>query len=173
MKKLLVLAFLFVIVFSAKGQSRIAEVNNNKYAIGFNLGAIGIGKSQTLFGFGFSGTIWGVYIDFLLHPNEHGTSTKVDKWNDEQGIATHIGYQIPISKHFRIIPMIGYGEVNKGVTDGSDYSISGGSVHNNYHATSRDGGFDFGTALVLNFGMLNIYATGTLWSLSAGIGIEF
>lgn len=173
MRKTLVLIVFFITGLSVMAQSRIAEVNNNKYAIGIQFGEVGIGKSQTLFGGGINAIIWGVYVDFLLHPNAHHSSTEVGTWHDKQGIATHIGYQIPFSKTFRIIPMIGYGEVNEGITDGSDYSIDGSGVHNKYHATSRDGGFDFGAAFVLNFGILNIYATTTYWSLSAGVGIEF
>lgn len=68
MRKTLVLIVFFITGLSVMAQSRIAEVNNNKYAIGIQFGEVGIGKSQTLFGGGINAIIWGVYVDFLLHP---------------------------------------------------------------------------------------------------------
>lgn len=173
-KTLLLIIVLSSVVWSSQAQkATISEVNNRHYEIGVQLGSVGIGRDLTLFGFGINATIWGVYIDFLLNGAEHHSSKKVGHWNDNQGVVLHIGYQLPITKHFRIIPMIGYGEVNEGVTDGYNYNIDENGVHNSYKATWRDKGVDVGASAVFHFGMLNIYATGSLWSVYGGLGIEF
>lgn len=47
------------------------------------------------------------------------------------------------------------------------------SLHNNYSATWHNGSIDVGAAAVLNMGKYDIYLTGTLWSVSAGVGVSF
>ena len=174
MKKfLLVLVLLFGALVSHAQIFPVADVNNHHYEVGFQGGAIGLGKELTLAGFGFNLTVWGVYFDLLINGAEHAGSTKVGTWNDNQGVAVHLGYQIPITQWLRVIPLVGYGEINTGITDGRDYTIDKNGVHNRYRATWRHGGFDAGGSLCFNIKYVSIYLTGTMWSVSGGVGFAF
>lgn len=174
MKKIILAIALLCGTFAANAQVfPIAKVNNHHYEIGFQGGAIGLGKEFVLGGFGFNVTVWGVYFDMLIHGAEHAGSTKLGPWNDKQGIALHLGYQIPITEWLRIIPLVGYGEINEGITDGSQYTIDKNGIHNRYRATWRHGGFDAGGALCFNFKFVSVYLTGSIWSVSGGVGFAF
>ena len=66
-------------------------------------------------------------------PSSHENDMGVDKWSDKMTTVVHIGYQIPIVKNLRFIPVIGYAKIAYGTTDGSDYTISdSGIVHNKF-----------------------------------------
>ena len=174
MKKIILVLALVLGTIAANAQIfPIAKVNNHHYEFGFQGGAIGIGKEFTRAGFGINATAWGVYIDFLLHGAEHSTTTQVGEWEDTQAVAIHLGYQIPITQHVRIIPLVGYGEINSGITNGYKYSVDKNGIHNSYKANWRHGGFDAGGSLCINFGFVSAYLTGTIWSVSGGIGFAF
>lgn len=156
------------------GSNSFAQENSQKtIGFGFQMGTIGLGKEFTLFGFGFNFTYKSIYVDFLVNGAEHGSSSQVGTWNDNQGIAVHLGYKVPINEKLSLIPMIGYGEINEGITNGYKYSADENGIHNSYSATWRHGGLDLGASAVLNMGKYDIYLTGTLWSVSAGIGVSF
>lgn len=75
----------------------------------------------------------------------------VDKWSDKMTTVVHIGYQIPIVKNLRFIPVIGYAKIAYGTTDGSDYTISdSGIVHNKFSEKKSVSGLDFGGIAVIN-----------------------
>lgn len=174
MKKTILLIALLLGTLQAHAQLfPIADVNNNHYEIGFQGGVIGLGKELTLAGFGINATIWGAYIDFLLNGAQHASSKEVGEWRDNQGIAIHVGYQIPITRYVRIIPLVGYGEINEGITNGYKYSVDKNGIHNSYKADWRHGGFDAGGSVCVNIGFVSFYVTGTIWSVSGGVGIEF
>ena len=64
---------------------------------------------------------------------------------DKTSAVVHIGYQIPIVKNLRFIPVIGYAKIAYGTTDGSDYTISdSGVVHNKFSEKKSVSGLDFG-----------------------------
>lgn len=155
--------------------SRAWEENQYTGAVGVQGGVIGIGKPIQLGGFGINFTFWGFYLDFLVNGAEHSSSQTSDSYEDNQGAAIHVGYQLPINDWFRVIPLIGYCEVNQGITDGSSYSYNEqGSRQNSYSATARSGSFNFGASAVFHpFDHINFYLTGTLYSVYAGIGYEF
>lgn len=68
----------------------------------------------------------------------------VDKWSDKTSAVVHIGYQIPIVKNLRFIPVIGYAKIAYGTTDGSDYTISdSGVVHNKFSEKKSVSGVRF------------------------------
>lgn len=122
---------------------------------------------------GINLSIWGIYADVFFSPAAHTDDTGVDTWEDDQGIATHIGYQIPIRRWLRLIPVVGYCKVSEGETDGSDYYINDSGVHNAFTANWSEGGVDFGGLMVLHFGIINIYLGGTTSSAYGGVGFEF
>ena len=152
--------------------SLFSQTNKRKFALGGMGGAIGLG-SKTLGAGGFSLTICGFYADIIFKGASHEDDTGVDTWEDEKGIATHLGYQIPIRRWLRLIPLVGYCKVSEGETDGSDYYLDDSGVHNKFVANWSDGGVDFGGMMVLHFGVFNIYLGGTTSSAYGGLGFEF
>ena len=158
--------------YSEPKESVFKAANSHKWNMGLVGGAIGIG-TKTMYGVGFNLTICGFYADMLFHPSAHSSDVEVDEWEDEQGFSAHIGYQVPVCRWLRVIPVVGYCDVSEGTTDGSNYSISGGEIHNSYVADWRESGFDFGGLMVLHFRAVNIYLGGTVSSAYGGVGLEF
>ena len=180
MKKIVLALAILLSGITAKAQIfPFAEVDFGHFGIAFQAGAIGIGKEVTRAAFGANLLAYGVYLDFLYAGPQHKSDPKVDIWNDSSGYSVHLGYQIPITEYLRIIPFAGYAEVNRGVTDGTDYSYEYSTtnkrwnVNNKYTKDWRAGGFDAGGSLVINIGPANIFLTGTMSSAYGGIGVEF
>ena len=161
------------------------EVNFGRYSIGFQGGVMGVGKEFTLGAFGFNVMLHGLYLDFSYNAPEHITARAFNTWNDNEGFAFHIGYQIPITEFIRVIPLVGYGEINTGVTNGYEYTFNNNynysySYNNNdkaqgsnkYHKEWQHGGFDAGASIVLNLGPINFLVTGTIWGFYAGVAFE-
>lgn len=176
MKKLLLTLVILLAGLSARAQVfPFGEVNTNTYTVGFQMGAVGMNQNYSLFAAGANMTIWGLYLDFLVHEAEHRYTYHRGFWDDNRAYSMHVGYQIPITRWLRIIPMLGYGEVSGGVTNSYDtrYDYREDSWVNHYEPDWRTYGLDPGASLVLNFGIVNLYLTATQWSACAGIGIEF
>lgn len=180
MKKMILAVALLLTGMTANAQwFPFRDVNTTHYGVGFHGGALGLGKEVTRAAFGVNALAYGVYLDFLYNSPQHRHDPKMDVWNDSSVFSLHIGYQIPILEFLRIIPIVGYAEVNKGVTDGTQYSYeySSGSkqwlVYNKYTKEWKDGGFDAGGSLVVNIGPVNIFVTGTMSSVYGGVGVEF
>ena len=92
------------------------------YGRGISNGAVGVSLA-----------IKGFYAGVMGWPSSHENDMGVDKWSDKTTTVVHIGYQIPIVKNLRFIPVIGYAKIAYGTTDGSDYTISdSGIVHNKF-----------------------------------------
>ena len=158
---------------SAKDLFPFREVNK-KWNIGIMGGYAGYGKNISSGAIGLNLTIKGFYADFIGWPGNHSKDMGVDSWSDKTCIAAHFGYQIPIVKSLRFIPIIGYAKVASGTTDGSHYNISSsGTVHNSFSEDKRISGLDFGGVAVINWKMININLAVTRYAIFGGIGIEF
>ena len=180
MKKTLIVLTILFSSLSAKAQFfPFQEVNFGHMAVGIQGGAVGIGKEFTKAAFGANVLGYGVYVDFLINTPEHRYTRERNKWHDDMALSFHAGYQIPITEMFRIIPLVGYSEINTGTTDGYDRSTTYDEkqhrwiVRNHYTKEWKHGGFDAGAALVVNLGRININVNGTLWGVYGGIGFEF
>lgn len=157
----------------------VADVNAHHFGFGIQGGSLGMGKEVTRAAFGANFLAYGIYLDCLYASPQHRSDPKMAVWDDNSGFSIHLGYQVPILEWLRIIPIIGYAEVSKGTTDGTDYNYEYSTsshrwiINNKYTKTWKDGGFDAGGSLVVNVGPVNIFVTGTMCSVYGGIGVEF
>ena len=178
-KTLLALAILLFSITANAQWFPFDDVNRNFYGGAIQGGALGLGKEVTRAAFGANVLAYGVYLDVLYCGPQHAHDPKKDVWDDSSGFSLHAGYQIPILEFLRVIPLVGYAEVNRGVTDGTDYSLDYNSsskqwlIRNKYTKNWKDGGFDAGGSVVINIGPVNIFLTGTMCSVYGGIGAEF
>lgn len=145
-----------------------------KVNVGVIGGAIGLYDNLTYGGLGLNMTIYNVYADFMLWPRNHKGDTGIDKWNDKRSLSIHGGYQIPIGNTFRVIPIVGYSEVKRGITDGSHWSSSNDGINNSFKETAKVSGFDYGAVLRFNIkDKFTIDVAGTRYALYGGIGLNF
>ena len=129
---------------------------------------MGYGRGISNGAVGVSLAIKGFYADVMGWPSSHENDMGVDKWSDKMTTVVHIGYQIPIVKNLRFIPVIGYAKIAYGTTDGSDYTISeSGIVHNKFSEKKSVSGLDFGGIAVINIKKVNINLAFTKYSISS------
>jgi hypothetical protein len=115
----------------------------------------------------------GIYVDFMGWPSSHGDDVRVRKWEEETCSTFHAGYQIPLNRNFRIIPVIGYATANTTYTDGYDWSVSSSGIRNSQYSDSEASGFDFGVVLCVNIKRVDLFASCTAHNFYGGIGWEF
>ena len=123
--------------------------------------------------FALSTTIYGFYFDVGVCPSSHESDVRVDKWDDNKALMFHAGYQLPLTKWLRVIPIIGYSHYASGTTDGSNYHVTSNGIHNEFTADESFSKFDYGTAAVFNMNHINLQATITRYSWYLGVGYEF
>ena len=166
MKKVLLLLVVILSVndLLAKVFFLFKEVNK-EWSIGIIGGYVGYGRGISNGAVGVSLAIKGFYADVMGWPSSHENDMGVDKWSDKMTTVVHIGYQIPIVKNLRFIPVIGYAKIAYGTTDGSDYTISdSGIVHNKFSEKKSVSGLDFGGIAVINIKKVNINLAFTKYS---------
>ena len=174
MKKVLLLLVVILSVndLLAKVFFLFKEVNK-EWSIGIIGGYVGYGRGISNGAVGVSLAIKGFYADVMVWPSSEN-DMGVDKWSDKMTTVVHIGYQIPIVKNLRFIPVIGYAKIAYGTTDGSDYTISdSGIVHNKFSEKKSVSGLDFGGIAVINIKKVNINLAFTKYSILGGIALEF
>lgn len=151
----------------------ISEVNNKHYSVGLLGGYVGYADDLGSGAFGFSVTAWGAYLDLIGWPRTHANDTGVDEWDDQYCFGVHLGYQIPITKTVRIVPLLGYTSVQEGTTDGGKWSVSNGRINNSFSADNEVSGFDYGGMLVFNYKFINFNAAVTRYAVYGGVSFEF
>lgn len=176
-KTFLLFAIMATMTCWSQYRSQLSAKNAFEYAnktidIGILGGVIGVQDNYSYGAMGLNMTIYGVYADFMGWPKAHSNDVRVEKWHDKYSVACHFGYQIPLSKSFRIIPVIGYAKVEEGTTDGWDWKVGSNGIINKFHAENRVDGFDYGGVLVINSGKWNIYASATRRIIFGGIGLS-
>ncbi len=145
---------------------------NRKWNIGMMGGYVGYGKDISNGAIGVNLTIKGFYADIMGWPSSHENDMGIDKWSDKTSFAFHVGYQIPIVKKIRFIPIIGYAKVAYGTTDGSDYTISSSGVHNKFFEKESISGLDFGGMAVINMKKINVNLAFTKYAIFGGVALE-
>lgn len=124
--------------------------------------------------FGVNMTAAGIYLDALINL---GKSSYDYETGDESGVTVfsfHGGYQIPISRYIRIIPVIGYGKVSEGTSSGTEWYVDYDyDVHHKYYENYGEKWFDYGATAVINIKHFNIYLTYTKHFIYGGIGVSF
>lgn len=176
MRKTILTAFiLFFIAFSANAETYkdIFNYANKRTNINFLFGCNGYNTDIALQEFGMSFTTHGIYADLLLWPRKHGSDVRVDKWDDDECLTFHVGYQIPIQKWVRITPIVGYTYNACGTTDGYNYSCGNNGINNKFNADYEYKEFDYGAVLTFNINHVNVSATLTNYNWYVGLGVEF
>lgn len=175
MKKLILLLFLCLPMLSeAKIFSKDAfQTANGKWSIGILGGGLGIfeGKGRGVFGMNL--TIKGIYGDFLGKGSSHKSDIEVKKWSESSGTVFHVGYQFPVTKTLRIIPIVGYYTLGRTITDGYNWSVSKTGISNKTSTSVDSKGVDYGGVLVLNTKHVNFYGACSKHTLYGGIAYQF
>lgn len=150
------------------------ETNIKEKAFGLTLGVLGWQDDQPTAAIGFSLQFFGVYFDLMGLPAAHSDDIGTEVWVDDTSFATHIGYQLPITKSVRIIPIIGTAFWGTATVDGAHWSIVDGHVHNetNYNPDGGDG-LDYGGILVIHHKKWNFSAIYTNHTVSLGTAITW
>ena len=159
-------------------QSYSGELKEGRKSISFGLhfGAIGQAQDLGLQVVVGSVTFYNVYVDFGGWPQAHGGDVRVDKWDDERAYLFHAGYQVPVTSWLKITPMIGYACDETGYTDGSDWRVTNGGIHNKFHADKEVKGFDYGCQVTFAIPVgkktdLHILGTYTKYCWYGGLGL--
>lgn len=171
MKKFLILILFAVVSIYCRAAFPFSEVNNT-WNISLVGGYVGYSDDINYGAIGVSVTIKGFYVDLMGFPAIHGDDVRVDKWDDKKSFLCHVGYQVPIIKSLRIIPVVGYSYISRGITDGWDWSAGGSGINNKYHSLQSISRFDYGGIVVLNYKRTVFSIGATRSCLFGGIGIE-
>ncbi|EKJ91826.1 hypothetical protein QR305_02085 [Bacteroides finegoldii] len=165
---IILLIFLYVSA-SAKDIFPFNEVNS-KWNISIN-GGYNHNVKAGAYGLGL--TIKGFHLTIGGTGGSHKHDIKVDTWKEQSTCLIHVGYQIPITKSFRFIPVVGMAGAGEIVTDGSDWNISQNGTINNKMTRDMTYKFDYGAHLVYNHRKLIINLSASRYTIFAGIGLEF
>lgn len=186
MKRILLLLALFPILSyaqnsqsdSIKKESKyktIFKEVNKKTALGLGGGVAGLTTNYFTGAFSFNFTIMGYHFDFcgMGSGEDHKHDVRVDKWSNDYYTSFHFGYQIPITRNFRFIPLVGFWVAGVETTDGGDWTVSGGQIQNKTSSSRDAAGFDYGAQLNFKIKKVLYYGNITRYSACVGIGFEF
>ncbi len=166
---------------AANAQCFDFSLNNGRYEAGINFGEIATTTSYSRLALGGSLMAWGVYLDITTAPPQHRYDNRVSdtKWNDDKVVLINAGYQVPVLKWLRIMPLIGYMQTNEGVTDASSLRVEGDessvTLYHPYRVTpgSRNHYFNFGGGISIQpLKWFSINMMYTRYSIHGGIGIS-
>jgi len=156
-------------------------LNAYRFEAGLNFGQAGSFSDYKRFGMGANLLLNGVYLDFLAADPQHKYTNIITdtQWEDNVAFCINAGYQIPILSWLRIMPLVGYGQTNEGLTDGSSMYVESGDdsfnwVHK-YTVTpgSRTHYFNYGGGLSIQpCKWFSINAIVTRCAIYGGIGID-
>lgn len=176
MKKILLFAVLITTGLQVHAQLLQGEgfKGNKGFSMGLLGGAFGIYDDVSNMGIGLNATFSGVYVDLLVMPRAHESSTDVDVHKDEkQTVSIHAGYQFPLTSWVSVIPVVGFTSVKIGDTDGSRWRSGSNGITNSFREKDKTEGFDYGGVLCFNIKKVRIYAAGTRYGVYGGVGLAF
>lgn len=170
MKRIAILSIVLAFSLSAFATDwfPVSEVNH-KWNISINGGYSPSGR-VALYGFGI--TIRGFHLTLGSLGSTHEHDVNVGTWNEDASCTLQAGYQIPIVKSFRIIPVIGMTGVGETKTDGWNWSVNHGQINNRVSSDLKYR-FDYGAHLVFKRRKLIINLGATRYTLLGGLGLEF
>lgn len=148
---------------------------NRKTALGIGGGVAGLTTDYFTGAFSFNMTLKGYHVDVCVmgSGDDHKHDVRVDKWSSDYYYSMHLGYQIPVTRNFRFIPLVGFWVTGKSTTDGADWTVSGGQIVNKTSSTHDAAGFDYGAQLNFKVKKLLLYGNITRYTACVGIGFEF
>lgn len=156
--------------------------NTGRLEAGITVGQTGSFTDRARFGMGAYALYSGFYLDFIKAEPQHRLYGELtdEQWHDNSAFGIHAGYQIPVAKWLRIMPLLGYDQTNEGITDGTSLKYSpeedgGGTWYHDYKVTpgSRRHYFNFGAGLSIQpckWFSVNLIAS--RYALYAGIGVD-
>jgi len=169
MKRILLLFGLAICVIG-KAQVSTFKAVNNKWNVSIGGGYIPDAKTGLVM---LSTTLKGIHLTIGGLWAEHVSDVRVGKWEDKACFIFRAGYQLPIVKSVRLIPVVGVTGAGKALIDGYNYHVSSNGIHNDvdYDLNYK---FDYGGHLVLNpHKGLIISLAATRYSLYGSIGFEW
>ena len=95
-----------MINISAQGIFPFKEINS-KWNVGMMGGFVGYGRDISYGAVGINLTVKGFYADFMGLPPSRENDMGIKRWSDKSSLLVHVGYQIPITKSIRLVPVIG------------------------------------------------------------------
>lgn len=151
--------------------------NTKDFSLGMGATCIGYNteyREDVTVGISANILVCGVYADFDIKVPSHKTSVEVDRWEDEhKAFGWHVGYQIPIAKRFRIIPIVGHVKSVTGDVDGYDWHVGHSGVVNKFNENDVIvDDFDFGGVAVINFKYVNLNLKATRHTLGATLAFD-
>lgn len=170
--------------FAAQGQTTYKETFKEAnaprhWSMGLVGGVMGHFDRATRGAMGATLIIGGVYADYVGWGSGLANDVRVGSWTSPTCDAFHFGYQVPLNKHWRVIPMAGYFRVGYTNTDGHHYTVTSSGVSNVESRTDVANGFDYGVAAVYHIPMpaefpiaFNLQLTVTRHALYAGFSLN-
>ena len=195
MKKTVSILFAFIFTVCAYAQTGSGAVlekefhlfdfslNASRMEAGITVGQVGSFTDRARFGLGAYAMYNGFYLDFIKAEPQHRYNGRLseEQYNDNAAFSIDTGYQIPILKWLRIMPLAGYTQTNEGITDGTSLNYSydedgGSSWYHDYTVTpgSRLHYFNYGAGLSIQpckWFSINLIAS--RYALYGGIGVDF
>lgn len=185
MKKVFILIALISVAVSASAQKMFDfESNTMRLEAGLNIGQAGSFTPYARWALGANLLAFGVYVDYLKAEPQHKYADAGEisdaKWDDTVAFCINAGYQIPILKWLRIMPLVGYAQTNEGITDGSKLRVDADEdsidFYHPYKVTegTRTHYFNYGGGVSVQpckWFSINLCATRT--ALYGGVGINF
>ena len=153
MKRLSIIILLLFAGIGANAQYFDFSSNSGRIEAGLILGLPGYTTPYQGLTLGATAVVWGWTVHFIKKGPQHQYDTSVSdtKWNDSVAVNVDLGYQFPVLKWLRIMPVAGYCQTNQDVTDGTRLSWEtdsdgGGSLYHPYRVTpgSREHYFNYG-----------------------------
>jgi outer membrane receptor protein involved in Fe transport len=181
MKKILVSLSLLLVAAGANAQWFDFSNNNGRYETGLNIGKAGYTTPYEGLTLGFNIVAWGVSLNVIKEGPQHRYDDTVDntQWNDHVALNIDLGYQIPVLKWLRIMPVAGYCQTNEGITDASklyaDSDESGISLYHPYKVTrgSREHYFNYGAGISIQpIKWISLTATYSRYAFYAGVNLD-
>lgn len=147
---------------------------NKNLSLGVMYGNICASDELNIHAWGLNMQIYGFYFDCLIKTRNHSNDVAIDKWKETEAVSYHFGYQFPIIEYIRIIPVIGHSSVKKGITDGSNWTVTNNGISNAFDVKQKNAGFDYGGVLVLNYSCFCLYGAYTKHNqFYGGVGLEY
>ncbi len=163
------------------GYSQLFKTTNlkEKAAMGMLCGASGLQDNFGMFDFGFCLMVKGVYADFLvglsksLNTTVYFPNTDIEEKHRRDSFLFHVGYQVPISRMIRIIPVFGYHNLSELSIDKSSWYMEDGNMRYKIKSETKYKGVDYGAVLNIRVKEVSILTGITRHSLFAGICYVF
>lgn len=161
------------IICSAQVSTKKVFEANKKWSIGLLAGYLHFPNNVNRGAIGGSVIVKGCYFDIMGWGSAHGRDVEVKKWNEDTSLAIHTGYQIPITRSLRFIPVIGYAKAGNTTTDGSNWSVGRDGIVNSQSSSTDASGLDYGGIVRIKVKNVNLFGGCTRFIYYTGIDIEF